>query len=241
MEIHFEKIREKIIEEISAAKFNVYAAVAWVGEKNILYELANSLKRGVQVEIIINDDERFHDFKHKFTELIELGGKVLLYDTKTSLMHNKFCIVDLCTTITGSFNWSYGATFHQENIIIERNNIEVAHTFATQFIKLKKNSTLFTNQISNNVELAHKVKVKTVTGYSDDIDGSGFIVLLEEGKRWGSLYLHAPFGQDASFIPSEIHGFWKSRVPIEEFNPLEDDKDYYEFVCIDPYLVKYLK
>ena len=242
MEIYFENIKEKIIEEISNSKFNVYAAVAWMGEKYILNELVNCLLRGVQVEIIINDDERFHNFKEKYSEFEKKGGKILLYDTKTSLMHNKFCIIDLCTTITGSFNWSYGATFHQENIIIERKNIEVAHQFASQFIKLKQNFTLKKKKKTGNVELAHKVKVKSLSGYSADSSGSGIYVILEEGNRQGYLLLEAPFGNDFSFIPNEIHGFWKSKLDVESLgNTDENNVEFYEFVCIDPNIIKYVQ
>jgi hypothetical protein len=242
MEIHFENIKEKIIEEISNAKFNVYAAVAWMGEKYILNELVNCLARGIQVEIIINDDERFHNFKNKYSEFEQNGGKIFLYDTKTSLMHNKFCVIDLCTTITGSFNWSYGATFHQENIIIERKNIDVAHQFAHQFIKLKQSSTLFSNNRTGNVELAHKVKVKSLSAYSDDISGSGVYVILEEGNRQGFLLLETPFGNDFSFIPNEIQGFWKSKLDVESFGTVENENiEYYEFICIDPNIIKYVQ
>ncbi|RKS03062.1 phospholipase D-like domain-containing protein [Flavobacterium sp. 102] len=242
MEIYFENIKERIIDEISSAKFNVFAAVAWMGEKYILNELTNCLLRGVQVEIIINDDQRFHDFKDKYADFEKNGGKIFLYDTKSSLMHNKFCVIDLCTTITGSFNWSYGATFHQENIIIERKNIEVAHQFALQFIKLKQSSTLFSNIRAGNVELSHKVNVKSFSGYSDDVSGKGIFILLEEGNRRGYLSLEAPYGNDTSFIPNEIHGFWKSKIEIESFDSTKNDNiEYYEFICIDPNIIKYIK
>jgi len=76
------------------------------------------LTEGIPVEMIVNNDEVFHNYKEKFAEFISNGGKIFLYDTPTSLMHNKFCIIDLATSIIGSFTWSYGATKHQENIIV---------------------------------------------------------------------------------------------------------------------------
>ncbi|TXD80737.1 hypothetical protein ESY86_20060 [Subsaximicrobium wynnwilliamsii] len=78
MEIHFENIKEIIIQNLKHAKFNVFASVAWVGENFIIRELTNCLKRGIQVEIIVNDDDRFLNYKSKFTEFLELGGKLYL-------------------------------------------------------------------------------------------------------------------------------------------------------------------
>jgi len=241
MEIYFENIKENIIKEISEAKFNIYIAVAWAGERYIIQELTKCLSKGIQVEIILNDDDRFHKAKHKLSEFERNGGKIFLYDTESSLMHNKFCVIDLCSTITGSFNWTYGATFHQENIIIERNNIEVAHKFALQFNKLKRDSTLFSNPTTGYPELAHKVKVFGSTSFNDDIEGTGVILELREGKRIGYLMFKTNFGVDPSFIPSEIQGFWRSKLSVENFGETDaGDNSYYEFICIDPDYMKYL-
>lgn len=239
MEIHFDNIKNEIIKEISKAKFNVFVSVAWITDNFIIKELVSCLHRGVQVEIIINDDERFHNYNKKFIEFEKFGGKIYLYDTETSLMHNKYCVIDLCTTITGSFNWSFAASSHQENIIIERNNIEVAHTFALQFIKLKQNSTLYSNLKNSNVELAHKIKVESFTTYNDNT-GEGVYLTLVEGKRKGYLHLNLPSAKDISSIPSEIQGFWRSKIDIEGYGSIAEDFEYYEFVCLDPDYMKYL-
>lgn len=240
MKIYFDNIKGHIIEEISKANFCVYVAVAWIGEKFIIKELVNCLNRGVQVEIIINDDDRFHNYKSKFVEFENFGGKIFLYDTATSLMHNKFCVIDLCTSITGSFNWSFGATFHQENIIIESNNIEVAHTFAKQFVNLKQKSTLVSNLLNSNVEIAHKINVKTFTILNDDIHGEMLILTLIEGNRKGFLQLKFNHVIDPSVIPSEIHGFWRSKLDVITYGSTDDNFDFYEFVCLDPYYLKYV-
>lgn len=240
MEIHFENIKQIIIENLKKAKFNVFASVAWIGEDFIIQELTNCLKRGIQVEIIVNDDDRFKHYKTKFPEFLDFGGKLFLYDTSSALMHNKFCVIDLCTTITGSFNWTHGATFHRENIIVEKKNIEMAHTFALEFNSLKRNSTLFSNSKSGNVELSHKVKVTHCTISSDKL-GYTAILELTEGNRKGYLTLYTDFVPDSPFIPREVQGFWKSKLTVEKFgNTVTDEFEYYEFVCIDPNYMKYL-
>jgi phosphatidylserine/phosphatidylglycerophosphate/cardiolipin synthase-like enzyme len=240
MEIYFENIREKIIEEIGKAKFNVFAAVAWIEETFIINELTDCLSKGVQVELIINDDVRFKNNKNKLIDFENKGGKIFLYDTNSSLMHNKYCVIDLCTTLTGSFNWSYGALFHQENIVIERDNIVVAHKFALQFNKLKQNSTLFSNDKAGNVELAHKVEVASYTSFNDRIEGKGAHVLLKEGKKYGILTLKTDFEVDPLFIVGPIYGFWMSKLTIKQYGE-EEDMEFYEFVCTDPYYIQFVK
>jgi hypothetical protein len=65
---------------------------------------------------------------------------------------------------------------------------------------------------------------------------------LEEGNRQGFLLLNAPFGNDMSFIPNEIQGFWKSKINIESFGTIEyGNIEYYEFICIDPNIIKYIQ
>lgn len=241
MEIHFENIKEIIIQNLQNAKFNVFASVAWIGENFIIQELTNCLKRGIQVEIIVNDDDRFKDSKSKFTEFLQFGGKLFLYDTSSALMHNKFCVIDLCTTVTGSFNWTYGATFHRENIIVEKKNIDMAHTFALEFNSLKRNSTLFSNEKSGNVELAHKVKITNCTVSINDVENIA-IIELTEGNRRAYLFFNPDVVKDPNLNPNEIQGFWRGKKTVERYGePEVDEYEYPEFVCIDPDYMKHLQ
>ena len=53
-------------------------------------------------------------------------------------MHDKFCIIDNHTVITGSYNWSDNAEFkNEENITIETDN-EQANRFSVKFRDLRK-------------------------------------------------------------------------------------------------------
>ena len=53
-------------------------------------------------------------------------------------MHNKFCIIDFNTVITGSYNWSYKAENNFENIVINSNDTSLAEQFVTEFNQIKK-------------------------------------------------------------------------------------------------------
>ena len=240
MEIHFNNIKDEIIANLHLAKFNVFIAVAWTGDKEIINVLTKCVERGVVVEMVINNDNRFLQIKKYLKDFINVGGKIYLYDTKSSLMHNKFCIIDLCTTITGSYNWSFAANFHQENIIIEKENIQVAHKFALQHLLLKKNSTLFSNPKLNYPELVHSIKVDSYTIYNDENDGNGIILLLKEGNRSGVLEVKTNFTVDESFALNSVKGFWRSKLDVLTFGN-DEGEEFYEFICVEPFYNQYIK
>jgi phosphatidylserine/phosphatidylglycerophosphate/cardiolipin synthase-like enzyme len=52
-------------------------------------------------------------------------------------MHNKFCVIDYNTVITGSYNWSYKAENNFENIIVNYNDTGLAEQFVNEFIQIK--------------------------------------------------------------------------------------------------------
>lgn len=237
MEVHFNNIRENIINEINQAKFSIFICVAWVSENFIIEELSSCLKLGIQVELLINYDNKFDYSKHKFDNFVSNGGRLFLFDTSEKLMHNKFCVIDLSTTVTGSFNWTYGATKHEENIIIERRNIDFAHTFAKQFTKLKRQSTLYSNFFTGNADLYRHVKVSYTTKQNNRL-GIDFLYLkYEEGSKKDTKTVDKTKFEKAlghQNYPKEILGFWKLRSEyfLDQFNA-EQIVEFYEFICID--------
>lgn len=53
-------------------------------------------------------------------------------------MHNKFCVIDYSTAITGFYNWSYKAETNFENVIITYNDIILAEQFVAEFINIRR-------------------------------------------------------------------------------------------------------
>jgi phosphatidylserine/phosphatidylglycerophosphate/cardiolipin synthase-like enzyme len=136
VEIHFEKIQGQIIERIKSAKFIIWVAVAWLTDKELLGELWKKQKEGVNVRLIINDDEINKKYgidyeKHFDSKRVEPIGR---YE---NIMHNKFCVIDLKTVIHGSYNWSVKAQWNKETISIDDSK-EIAEKFATQFMTMWK-------------------------------------------------------------------------------------------------------
>ncbi|MDF4592846.1 phospholipase D-like domain-containing protein [Vibrio parahaemolyticus] len=134
VEAYFEDIEDEIIRVLRSSKNSVRICVAWISGKiytPILDDLAN---RGVTVELVYDNNST--NLRHG----VPFSKKYTTYaiDTRlsSSLMHNKFCIVDDEILITGSYNWSNKAKDSFENIVVIRNEFELIKDFLHEFYDL---------------------------------------------------------------------------------------------------------
>src|SRR5688572_27433069 len=112
----FENIAERIQHEISKAQKSIFIAVAWFTNNNIFNELVGKARNGCTVSLIISNDSINLNSSNDFEALRIAKSKVYkIGNSETELMHNKFCIIDYSTVITGSYNWSYKAENNFEN------------------------------------------------------------------------------------------------------------------------------
>lgn len=132
----FENIQRQIIEEIRAAKYVIWIAMAWFTDPMLYQELLNKKKKGLTIEIVLDDNtkNRNADFNLEYDFCIHWVTIESLYK---NIMHDKFCIIDLNTVVHGTFNWTKAANYNKETISIDRNRT-TAESFANEFIKLKK-------------------------------------------------------------------------------------------------------
>jgi hypothetical protein len=130
-------IKPKIIELLQTAKSEVFVASAWFND-NELYDALLSLPRTVKVKVLIKKDEERNTLD--WMNLGDCGIKVyqLIKESEgRSLMHNKFCVIDNETVITGSYNWTNGANYNNyENIVVINGNSELNFQFKEQFENL---------------------------------------------------------------------------------------------------------
>lgn len=135
-EAYFDDIKEQILESIRNAKYFIWVAVAWFTDKDLGNELRIKHLSGVNIRVIVNDDntttEYGLDFNSKGIEYIKLAPNSI-YGKK--LMHNKFCIIDMKKVIHGSYNWTSNAKYNKETITITKSR-ELSERFALEFTKL---------------------------------------------------------------------------------------------------------
>jgi len=139
MQAYFQNIRVHLKDELQNSSSSIYVAVAWLTDKQLFNILCRKAKEGVNVQLIVVDDEINRSCSINYCDLECAGGKLFLVE-KTSgvLMHHKFCVIDENVVITGSYNWSIKATGNHENITVIKDDSQLAHSFIDEFKKIKE-------------------------------------------------------------------------------------------------------
>lgn len=134
----FEGIADRIQLEIRKAKNSIYIAVAWFTNKDLFDALLCKAKEGCKVHLIISNDQ-INNSQIIFEQLEKYKSKCYkVGNGESELMHNKFCVIDNSTVITGSYNWSYKAEQNFENIIINYEDTVLAEQFISEFQQIYK-------------------------------------------------------------------------------------------------------
>lgn len=134
-EILFENIRNQIIEEIRAAKYLIYVAVAWFTDPVLYQELLKKKNQGVHVEISLDDCDKNHNTDFSLENDFPVNW-ISVQSYFQNIMHEKFCVIDLHTAIHGTFNWTKAANYNKEHISVDKNRA-TAEAFADEFMRLK--------------------------------------------------------------------------------------------------------
>jgi phosphatidylserine/phosphatidylglycerophosphate/cardiolipin synthase-like enzyme len=156
---HFEDIQEEIVNVIGKAKYNIYVAVAWITDQRLWKLLNKKAKDGVQVQIILVKDEININEQTDFIKFINSGGQIFWDDH-----HHKFCVVDVRTVITGSYNWTIKANnrLKRENIIIIEDDQNLSERFADEFKLLLKEGNQYILPTKKEIVYVEKEVVKEV-------------------------------------------------------------------------------
>jgi len=137
---YFEDIHEHIMDVLKVATIEVTMAVAWFTDPEIYELLCNKAEEGKKVRLLLIDDN-INTGKNglDFGRLKELGGEVHfvpLAGHKSSLMHNKFVVIDRATVLTGSYNWTKKARRNSENITVINSDLSFARQYLEEFENL---------------------------------------------------------------------------------------------------------
>lgn len=137
---HSYKIQNVIQKELFAAKHSIKICVAWFTNDLLFQPLLLKLDAGVEVTIITNKDEiNFADTNDvDFDEFIQRGGCIYWNERgdKSRLLHHKFCIIDDSVVISGSYNWTNGAEYNDEDITVYSEEPETTKHYSDIFDKL---------------------------------------------------------------------------------------------------------
>lgn len=135
LEVVFEEQKNKIIQEISQARFMIWIAVAWFTLEEIYNLLVQKSQEGLDIRIIVSKDEINKYMYDKYKDILNIKGYPKFGAYNDNFMHNKFCVIDLKKIIHGSYNWSKKAEYNKETVEIVDDR-KTAEQFSEEFKKL---------------------------------------------------------------------------------------------------------
>ena len=146
----FSNIKNILRNELEGAKNEISIAVAWFTNNELFELLLKKASEGLRINIVlINDYTNNRPDGLPLQSLID-NGIQLYFGSHETPMHNKFCIIDNETLITGSYNWTYYAEYkNQENIVIFKQNNDLIKSYQDEFFRLISLATSISNIVPN--------------------------------------------------------------------------------------------
>lgn len=186
----FSNIKTYIVENLNEAKANIRIAVAWFTNDDLFQAILNQLDNGIIVELILIDDcINRNEYGLNFSLFIAKGGHLYFSSNKRN-MHNKFCVIDNRTLITGSYNWTYYAeNKNWENILsTDRQNviddyIKEFDNIKSHLIETKEYQPYLLNEIEPTALLSEFEYLYEDFNYKSNHTGKEYIKYLNDIKE----------------------------------------------------------
>lgn len=136
---YFRQIQATILNALAEAQSSLRISMAWFTNLELFEAVKACKQRGVDVELMILDDAiNWQPYAPDFNELIQLQIPIYIEDPSCKFLHNKFCIIDRKTVLTGSYNWTYYAEVRNLENIVEIHDPAICEAYASEFEQLKK-------------------------------------------------------------------------------------------------------
>lgn len=124
-------ILESISDLMKQAGKTLDICVFTITDERLASDIIYGHERGIRVRVI-TDDEKMYDHGSAIKDFKRAGIPIKI-DHSRYHMHHKFGIIDGRIVFTGSFNWTYTASKHnQENLLITTNH-DIVKQYSTQF------------------------------------------------------------------------------------------------------------
>jgi len=123
----------KLLNELSRVEKTLDVAVFTIAMRELVDLMIAAHGRGVRVRVITDDGQaKVHGGKH--INQLQCAGIEVRTDHSPSHMHHKFAILDGCTVVNGSFNWTRQAEDgNQEDLLIFKDEADLAARFEMEF------------------------------------------------------------------------------------------------------------
>lgn len=123
----------EIMQELSGAKETIDIAMYYFTSVELADMLVEMKDRGVKIRIYLDESQEMG--KYSKAQFLKNRGVQVKFESGSGLMHNKFCVIDNKTVITGSYNWTKNAEERNDENVIILHDSETAKIYQEQFNK----------------------------------------------------------------------------------------------------------
>jgi phosphatidylserine/phosphatidylglycerophosphate/cardiolipin synthase-like enzyme len=125
-------INIRLVDAIGKLTKTLDIAAYELDEKEITNAILEAFSNGVIVRIVTDDEYGLNNPDNSFQEFMDAGIPVVT-DGRTSLMHDKFMILDGKTVWTGSWNYTTKGTYESHDNALAFDSKEVAAMYQHEF------------------------------------------------------------------------------------------------------------
>jgi len=136
------KCDEELIETIRKSRMSLDIAVFDLTHPQIVHEILFASKRG-KVRVLV--DKRQSKGSHSLVSTLIRAGLEVRSGRQRGIMHHKFMIIDGQELQTGSFNFTEGASFRNQENQVYLKDPEVVKMFRAQFEKMWSEAKVLSN------------------------------------------------------------------------------------------------
>ena len=131
-----EECRSAIIEQIQMARSSLDICVFTISDNIIVDRILEAWNRGVKVRIVSDNDKQYDRGSDIFR--MKDAGIPIRTDYTEDHMHHKFAVIDNCSAIIGSYNWTRSAALNNNEDLIVIDDKSTIENFSKEFEKLWK-------------------------------------------------------------------------------------------------------
>lgn len=127
-------ILDSISGLLSQATRSLDVCIFTITDDRLVTELLDCLGRGIALRII-TDNDKMYDHGSAIQELKNAGIPIKI-DHSRYHMHHKFAVIDAHIIFTGSFNWTYTASKHNQENLLVTTNFDIVQQYKDHFNQL---------------------------------------------------------------------------------------------------------
>lgn len=130
-----EDCKKNIIQHIEQAENSIDIAIFSFTDRNIANSLQKAAAKGINIRLLTDKEQS--DFHNSVIHNLIKKGINVRYNVTQKQEHNKFAVFDNKIVSTGSFNWTYRASYYNsENCLFIDKEAKVADKYKIRFNQL---------------------------------------------------------------------------------------------------------